>query len=116
MLPKIPLEFLNHQKKIMTYFSSIKKVFENKTLLVLIWIAIVKSLVAMTYTFFMPFVLKEYHYSVVQIGLWYKQFFTPRRLRFFSRRKIVKQIRQEKLLLYLCVAYSAFDSGFYVPA
>ncbi len=74
MLPKIPLEFLNHQKEDNDLFSSIKKVFENKTLLVLIWIAIVKSLVAMTYTFFMPFVLKEYHYSVVQIGLWISSF------------------------------------------
>ncbi len=102
LLPKIPQNFVEAKKEETNLSLVIKEVLKNKILMILIWVAIVKSLVAMTFTFFIPFVLKDYNYSVVSIGILISTFSLLGGLGSFIGGKIVPRTGA-KLCYYISV-------------
>lgn len=66
-VPKIPLEAVVKSKE--SFFAVMKEIISNKVCMLLVWIAVVKSAVSISFGTFIPFVLKDAGYSLNKIGL-----------------------------------------------
>jgi len=66
-VPKIPPEAIVKSKE--GFFTVMKEIISNKVCMLLVWIAVVKSAVSISFGTFIPFVLKDAGYSLNKIGL-----------------------------------------------
>ncbi|MFA6988879.1 MAG: MFS transporter [Candidatus Gastranaerophilaceae bacterium] len=65
-LPKIPVEIIKKEK--ISFFEVLKKIFANRLLLILAYIATLNSMIVLSFAIWMPFVWKAQGYSVSTIG------------------------------------------------
>lgn len=89
-VPKIPECTIDKSKE--KFFSIIKKILTNKTHLSLLWIAIVKSGVSISFGTYVPFMLKERGFSLEQIGLIVALFFSLSGISMLTSSKIERKI------------------------
>ncbi len=66
-VPKIPKEAINNSGE--SFFVVMKDIIKNKTVMILVLIAIVKSGVSISFGTYIPFILKDYGFSLKDIGL-----------------------------------------------
>lgn len=66
-VPKIPKEAVVKTKE--SFLSVMKDIIKNKTCMMLVWIAIVKSGVSISFGTYIPFILKDYNFTLNKIGL-----------------------------------------------
>ncbi|MCD8024790.1 MAG: MFS transporter [Candidatus Gastranaerophilales bacterium] len=67
VVPKIPAGSINKTKE--SFFAVMKEIVSNKVCMMLAWIATVKSAVSISYGTYIPFILKDYGFSLDKIGL-----------------------------------------------
>ena len=72
-VPKIPPETITKSKE--NFFNVMKDILRNKTCMKLVWIAIVKSGVSISFGTYIPFILKDYGFGLNKIGLIVTLFF-----------------------------------------
>lgn len=66
-VPKIPIETVKKTSE--SFFSVMKEIIKNKTCMMLVWIAIVKSGVSISFGTYIPFILKDYNFNLNATGL-----------------------------------------------
>ena len=66
-VPKIPKEAINNSGE--SFFVVMKDIIKNKTVMILVLIAIVKSGVSISFGTYIPFILKDYGFNLKDIGL-----------------------------------------------
>lgn len=66
-VPKIPKEAINNSGE--SFFVVMKDIIKNKTVMILVLIAIVKSGISISFGTYIPFILKDYGFNLKDIGL-----------------------------------------------
>ena len=66
-VPKIPKEAIVKSNE--SFFTIMKEILSNKVCVLLVWIAVVKSAVSISFGTYIPFILKNYGFSLNKIGL-----------------------------------------------
>lgn len=72
-VPKIPIHAVTKSNE--SFSDVMKEILKNKTCMLLVWIAIVKSGVSISFGTYIPFILKDYGFSLQNIGLVVTLFF-----------------------------------------
>ena len=86
-----------------------KEILKKKTYLSLVWIAIVKSGVSISFGTYAPFIFKEKGFTLSQIGIIITLFFVLSGISMITSSKIEKKIRAEKH--YQAVILDNFTNG-----
>ena len=95
-VPKIPASTINKAKE--NFFNIMKEILKKKTYLSLIWIAIVKSGMSISFGTYAPFMLKERVVTLSQIGIIVSLFFILSGVSMLTSSKIEKKIGAENII------------------
>ena len=95
-VPKIPASTINKAKE--NFFNIMKEILKKKTYLSLIWIAIVKSGMSISFGTYAPFMLKERGFTLSQIGIIVSLFFILSGVSMLTSSKIEKKIGAENII------------------
>lgn len=95
-VPKIPVSTVNTTHK--NFFKIMKEILGKKTFLSLIWIAIVKSGVSISFGTYAPFIFQEKGFTLSQIGLIVTLFFILSGISMLTSSKIEKKIGAENII------------------
>ena len=95
-VPKIPASSINKAKE--NFFNIMKEILKKKTYLSLIWIAIVKSGMSISFGTYAPFMLKERGFTLSQIGIIVSLFFILSGVSMLTSSKIEKKIGAENII------------------
>ena len=95
-VPKIPASTINKAKE--NFFNILKEILKKKTYLSLIWIAIVKSGMSISFGTYAPFMLKERGFTLSQIGIIVSLFFILSGVSMLTSSKIEKKIGAENII------------------
>lgn len=95
-VPKIPKEFVKKSGE--SFFVILKKCIKNSAMMSLLLISITKSFVSLTFGTYMPFLLKDYGYSLSQIGVILTIFFLFSGISSVVSGKIEKKIGAENVI------------------
>ena len=95
-VPKIPASTINKAKE--NFFNIMKEILKKKTYLSLIWIAIVKSGMSISFGSYAPFMLKERGFTLSQIGIIVSLFFILSGVSMLTSSKIEKKIGAENII------------------
>lgn len=95
-VPKIPPSTINKNKE--NFFKIMKEILKKKTYLSLIWIAVVKSGVSISFGTYAPFIFKEKGFTLSQIGIIISLFFILSGISMLTSSKIEKRIGAENII------------------
>lgn len=95
-VPKIPVSTVNQSKE--KFLNIMKIILKNKTYLSLVWIAIVKSGVSISFGTYAPFIFKEKGFTLSQIGIIITLFFILSGISMITSSKIEKKIGAENII------------------
>ncbi len=95
-VPKIPLSTVSTVRE--NFFKIMKEILGKKTFLSLIWIAVVKSGVSISFGTYAPFILKERGFTLSQIGFIVTLFFILSGISMLTSSKIEKKIGAENII------------------
>lgn len=97
-VPKIPDNTVNKEKD--SFIKIMKEILGKKTFLSLIWIAIVKSGVSISFGTYAPFILEKRGFSLSQIGVIITAFFILSGISMLTSSKIEKKIGAEYIIRF----------------
>ncbi len=89
-VPKIPKDAIIRTKD--SFITVMKEIITNKTCMLLVWIAIVKSGVSISFGTYIPFILKDYNFSLKSIGLIVTLFYILSGLSMIASSKLEQKI------------------------
>lgn len=89
-VPKIPTEAISKSKE--GFASVMKEILKNKVCMKLVWIAIVKSGVSISFGTYIPFILKDFGFSLNKVGLIVTLFFALSGLSMIVSSKLEEKI------------------------
>ncbi len=95
-VPKIPSSTINKSKE--NFIKIMKEILNKKPYLSLIWIAVVKSGVSISFGTYAPFILKERGFTLSQIGIIISLFFILSGISMLTSSKIEKRIGAENII------------------
>ena len=95
-VPKIPAATVTKTKE--NFFKIMKEILRKKTYLSLVWIAIVKSGMSISFGTYAPFMLKERGFTLSQIGIIVSLFFILSGISMLTSSKIEKKIGAENII------------------
>jgi len=95
-VPKIPAAAVVKVKE--NFFNIMKEILKKKTYLSLVWIAIVKSGMSISFGTFVPFILKDRGFSLGQIGIIVTLFFILSGISMMTSSGIEKKIGAENII------------------
>ncbi len=89
-VPKIPSEAVVKSNE--SFFNVMKTIISNRICMFLVWIAIVKSAVSISFGTYIPFILKDFNFSLKEIGLVVSLFYILSGLSMIASSKLEKKI------------------------
>ncbi len=95
-VPKIPPSTINKSKE--NFIKIMKEILNKKAYLSLIWIAVVKSGVSISFGTYAPFILKERGFTLSQIGVIISLFFILSGISMLTSSKIERKIGAENII------------------
>jgi len=96
LVPKIPENTVNKTDE--NFFKIMGEILKKKTYLSLIWIAVVKSGLSISFGTYAPFILQEKGFTLSQIGLIVSLFFILSGISMLTSSKIEKKIGAENII------------------